>query len=221
MGRHGNQPSANTVGTNEITDGEIINADVSASAAIAYSKLAALTDGNILVGNGSNVATSVNPSGDIDVTNAGVFSISSGVIVNDDVNSSAAIAPTKIDYSSAWVSAGAASLDGGLDTGDDNTLKFKVVEIGDWNMDSTASVSVAHGVSSEQNIRGVQVFVRHDTSSVIYPLTRASGASSVSGISSVNATNVNLDRFASGAFDSTDFDSTSFNRGWIYIWYTA
>lgn len=39
MGRHGNQPSANTVGTTEITDLSILNADVNASAAIAASKL--------------------------------------------------------------------------------------------------------------------------------------------------------------------------------------
>ena len=75
----------------------IINADVKSDAAIDYSKLAALSDGNILVGNGSNVATSVNPSGDIDVTNAGVFSIASGVIINADVKSDAAIEQTKLD----------------------------------------------------------------------------------------------------------------------------
>lgn len=55
-----------------------------------------LTDGNILVGNGSNVATSVNPSGDIDISNAGVFSINSGVIVNADVSGSAAIDFSKL-----------------------------------------------------------------------------------------------------------------------------
>ena len=54
-----------------------------------------LTDGNILVGNGSNVATSVTPTGDVDVTNAGLFSISSGVIIDDDVKSDAAIAISK------------------------------------------------------------------------------------------------------------------------------
>jgi hypothetical protein len=86
---------------NTITN--IVNADVKSSAAIAYSKLAALTDGNILVGNGSNVATSVNPSGDVDVTNAGVFSISSGAIVNADVNASAAIAYSKLNLSSSIV----------------------------------------------------------------------------------------------------------------------
>ena len=89
-------PSNNTVGNNQLQNGAVDNAKVSANAAIDYSKLAALTDGNILVGNGSNVATSVNPSGDIDISNAGVFSIASGVIVNADVNASAAIAVSKL-----------------------------------------------------------------------------------------------------------------------------
>ena len=80
----------------KIVDGAIVNADINASAAIDYSKLATLADGNILVGNGSGVATSVNPSGDIDISNTGAFSIASGVIVNADVNASAAIAGTKI-----------------------------------------------------------------------------------------------------------------------------
>lgn len=87
---------------NSITN--IENADIKSTAAIDYSKLAALTDGNILVGNGSNVATSVNPSGDIDISNTGVFSIASGVIVNADVNASAAIAYSKLNLSSSIVS---------------------------------------------------------------------------------------------------------------------
>ena len=81
----------------KIVDGTIVNADVNASAALAYSKLAALADGNILVGNGSNVATSVNPSGDVDISNTGAFSIASGVVVNADVNASAAIAFSKME----------------------------------------------------------------------------------------------------------------------------
>ena len=84
-------------GVFSIASGVVINADVKSDAAIDYSKLAALSDGNILIGNGSNVATSVNPSGDIDVTNAGLFSIASGVIINADVKSDAAIAQTKLD----------------------------------------------------------------------------------------------------------------------------
>ncbi len=55
--------------------GSIVNADISASAAIAFSKLAALNSANILVGNGSNVATSVAMSGDTTISNAGVVTI--------------------------------------------------------------------------------------------------------------------------------------------------
>jgi len=64
-----------TVTSAHIVDGTIVNADINASAAITYSRLATLADGNILVGNGSGVATSVNPSGDVDISNAGAFSI--------------------------------------------------------------------------------------------------------------------------------------------------
>jgi hypothetical protein len=69
-----------------------------------------LTDGNILVGNGSNVATSVNPSGDIDVSNAGAFSINTDVIINTDVKSDAAIAQSKLalDVTNSEINASAA-----------------------------------------------------------------------------------------------------------------
>ena len=96
MGYVGQAPAAAAVTSTDITDGTIVNADVNASAAVDYSKLAALSDGNILVGNGSNVAVSVNPSGDVDVSNAGVFSIASDSVVNADVKSDAAIAISKL-----------------------------------------------------------------------------------------------------------------------------
>jgi sporulation protein YlmC with PRC-barrel domain len=83
-------------GVTAISSGVIVNADVSASAAIDYSKLASLTSGNILVGNASNVATSTAMSGDVTITNTGVTAISSGVIVNADINTSAAIALSKL-----------------------------------------------------------------------------------------------------------------------------
>lgn len=74
----------------------LANSNIAAGAAIDFSKLAALTSGNILVGNGSNVAASVAVSGDITLSNAGVAAIASGVIVNADVNASAAIDASKI-----------------------------------------------------------------------------------------------------------------------------
>lgn len=55
-----------------------------------------LASAHIYVGNGSNVATDVAMTGDIAITNAGVTSIASGVIVNADVNAAAAIAFSKL-----------------------------------------------------------------------------------------------------------------------------
>ena len=85
-----------TVTSTMILDGTIANVDINASAAIAFSKLAALTSTHILVGNASNVAAAVNLTGDINIDNAGVSAIASGVIVNADVSASAAIAGSKI-----------------------------------------------------------------------------------------------------------------------------
>jgi hypothetical protein len=79
-----------------IAAGVIVNADINASAAIAYSKLAALTSGNILVGSAGNVPTSVAMTGDIAITNTGVTSIQAGAIVNADINAAAAIAFSKL-----------------------------------------------------------------------------------------------------------------------------
>lgn len=56
----------------------IVNADINASAAIAFSKLAALTSANILVGNSSNVATSVAMSGDVTISNTGATTVVTG-----------------------------------------------------------------------------------------------------------------------------------------------
>jgi hypothetical protein len=79
-----------------LLNGTIVDADVNASAAIAYSKLATLTSGNIVLGSSANVATSTAVTGDVTISNLGVTAIASGVIVNDDINASAAIAGSKI-----------------------------------------------------------------------------------------------------------------------------
>ena len=57
---------------------------------------ASLTSAHLFVGNGSNVATDVAVTGDIAITNAGVTSIATGVIVNADVSGSAAIDFSKL-----------------------------------------------------------------------------------------------------------------------------
>jgi hypothetical protein len=64
-----------------VVRGGLVNADIDAAAAIAFSKLAALDSANILVGNGSNVATKVAVTGDVTISNAGVTAIGSSKVV--------------------------------------------------------------------------------------------------------------------------------------------
>jgi len=77
------------------------------------------TDTAIMVADGTNFNPVV-PSGDVTLTNAGVFGIASGVIVNADVNASAAIADSKLDTISTAnkVSLAALDIDGGTDIGE-------------------------------------------------------------------------------------------------------
>lgn len=89
-----------------------------------------------------------------------------------------------------------------------------VISIGDWNMDSTASVSVVHGLTLSQ-IRGVNVVINIDAGG-IYDLI-SGNATAIAGSWSVGTTSVVLSRVTGGFFDSASFDSTSYNRGFITI----
>lgn len=81
----------------KIADGTIVNADVNTSAAIAHTKLANATAGQVLLGTTTTgVVTATTVSGDVTITGAGVTAISSGVIVDADVSATAAISRGKI-----------------------------------------------------------------------------------------------------------------------------
>jgi hypothetical protein len=100
-------------------------------------------------------------------------------------------------------------------------LLTKIVDIGDWNMDTTASVSVAHGLNNA-DIRSVQVIIRNDANNARLNLASAgtynTTSSSTAFFGGIN-TNIKMDRQLGGLFDSANYDATSFNRGWIVIQY--
>ena len=68
------------VGADELAANAVVNASIDASAAIAHSKLASVTDGQILVGNGSNVPTAVAVSGDVTIANTGAVTIANDAV---------------------------------------------------------------------------------------------------------------------------------------------
>jgi hypothetical protein len=92
-----------------------------------------------------------------------------------------------------------------------------VIEIGDWNMDTTLSVQPTHGLTVG-NIRSVKAVIRNDPGTVTYVLN-GSPNTGEAYIGSIGATSLTLGRRTTGFFDNTTFDSTSYNRGWIPIEY--
>lgn len=93
--------------TAQLTDGStitgLVNAQFAAGCALAFSKLAALTSANILVGNGSNVATSVAMSGDVTIDNTGATTIGA----NKVTSSKLAAAVNVIGKQDIWIPAAA------------------------------------------------------------------------------------------------------------------
>lgn len=115
-------------------------------------------------------------------------------------------------------------ISGGLQT-DNMILKTKVLEIGDWDMSSTYSVNVTHGLTRTK-IRSVDILIRSDSdgtmTSLIYTVKSGLNAGVTSGTYELNngaPTVIKCIRFDDGAFNSSSWSNTSFNRGWITIVY--
>ena len=93
------------------------------------------------------------------------------------------------------------------------SFKTVTVDMGQWDMDTDASKSVAHG-QTLGFIRNVTAIVRNDAGTLYMNLNTA-------GAVSWDATNVILDRTAAGLFDSTDYDSVAQARGFIQVQYLS
>ncbi|MBI3218321.1 MAG: tail fiber domain-containing protein [Bacteroidetes bacterium] len=160
----GLQIGASSVGAAEITDNSIANADISTTAAIAVSKLAAgtnnqilqtlagvptwstipaflsptLTSGQIFVGNAGNVATGVAMSGDASISNTGALTLT---------NSSATRANLGLG-SIATQNANAVAITGGTITGLTTPLD---IGSGGTGTNSVTQGGVAYGVIGALN----------------------------------------------------------------------
>lgn len=99
-------------------------------------------------------------------------------------------------------------------------LSTKVIEIGDWNMDTTASVSIPHGLTAA-NIRTLNVIIRNDAATTYSPSPATDDFLQFELAHNYGVTNVAINRPNGGIFDSVLYDSTGFNRGWITITYEA
>lgn len=106
-------------------------------------------------------------------------------------------------------------------------LNFALVQIGDWNMDTTSIVSVSHGITDYKKIRSITAIIRDDSDTYYYSIPSAAAVdvyfleqgSGGGSDGTITSTIVRLGRRTGGYFDSTSFNATSFNRGWIVIGY--
>lgn len=132
-----------TVTSTMIADGTIVNADVNASAAIAHSKLANATAGQVLLGTTTTgVITATTVSGDVTITGGGVTAIGSGVIVNADINASAAIALSKL----------ASGTSGQIIVANASGVPTWVSETGDITISDTGVTAIGSGVIVDADI---------------------------------------------------------------------
>jgi len=103
----------------------------------------------------------------------------------------------------------------GVDDGGD--LKTKIIEIGNWNMDSVAQKYIEYGLDWDEIVR-LSVIVRADSNA----LNKRSVNLERCGNWQATPPSDNwlmLSRDYGGGCDNEDFNSASYNRGWIVINY--
>ena len=101
------------------------------------------------------------------------------------------------------------------------TLKKKTIAIGSWNMNSTASVDIAHGLTAA-NIRSITGQIRNDSNNTYYPITPGDGGgtSQRAYIEYHDGTNVRIGRNGTALFGTNaEFDGTGFSRGFLTVEY--
>lgn len=104
------------------------------------------------------------------------------------------------------------------------------IDLGDWNIDASQSLVVDLGALGldVSNIVDIRAIVRSDDDAFIplalyhTPFGTDSGltlwCSAIYGVAP--ACSVNIVTPSASSFDSTDFDDTGFNRGWLIVKYT-
>ena len=109
---------------------------------------------------------------------------------------------------------------------DDYGLRRKTIEIGTWDMDSSQTATVAHGLTNDlwKNVRNIEIVVRNDDDDTYYTDSTDTSANADDGIEieRIDATNVTIKcAAATSTFDNANFNNVtdSYNRGWITIWY--
>ncbi len=106
-------------------------------------------------------------------------------------------------------------------------LKAKVIELGDWDMNATGALNVAHEFTGNdwKKIRSIDIVIRNDADDTYTQspgVIDGTGLSAEMGVENLQATNIRLARKAGSIFDAVGYETPpDGNRGWATIWYEA
>ena len=171
-----------------IASNVIVNADINSAAAIAYSKLASMTGGSVLLGNASSVPTVTALSGDVTISNTGVTVITAGVVNNSKITSGAAIAFSKL-----------ASMAGGsVLLGNASSVPTATALSGDVTISNTGVTAIGAGVIVNADINASAGIVDTKLATIS---TAGKVSNSATTATSANTTSAIVARDGSGLFD--------------------
>jgi hypothetical protein len=94
----------------------------------------------------------------------------------------------------------------------------KIVSIGDWDMDANGTVDVAHGLTLTK-IRSISGVIRNDADTTYFTIPDPGSGGLRCWAGTINVVLYRPD--TTSVFDSTDYNATSFNRGWLVIEYIS
>jgi hypothetical protein len=93
-------------------------------------------------------------------------------------------------------------------------VQIRSIPIGNWNMDTTTTLSVYHGLT-QSKISNICVQIIDDNSTLYYPIYASDTTGHSAGLVTNYSDHFILSRNTGLLFDSASFDTASFNRGFI------
>ena len=110
----------------------------------------------------------------------------------------------------------------GVESVDGSVIRQKILNIGDWDMyvsgagpTRTGVKLVAHGIADFTKIRDISVIVRNDNNDEYFKIC----GDDLEDLKA-NSTLIQINLVSGNdAFDNNNFDSTSYNRGWVIVSY--
>lgn len=106
---------------------------------------------------------------------------------------------------------------GGVLVGQVN-LRTKIFAIGSWNMDTSTSKSVTHGLTYS-TIRRVEVMIGRDDGASYVPIHYPHTDDIPSGRYAIATSSIVMIRRTGAQFDGAGYVDTTINRGWVVVDY--